>query len=170
MPPKLVPRYAFFVAGSGAHRDRLQAFEKALRSAGPFAHNLVAVSSILPPGCTVVPADEGFDMLTTGEITFCVMARQETNSAMEFASAAVGWVRSRASTKFGYISEYQGQAQDVTEAENIAKRLAVELFESRTSAEVENHGHTPPEAIAASIQQTGTDLWVSAVALCVFVL
>lgn len=166
----LVPKYAFFVAGIGNHHDRLQAFDRALLNAGPLAHNLVTVSSIMPAGCKIISPDEGFGMLTAGQITFCVMARQDTNQHGEFASAAVGSVKSEDPQKFGYISEYHGNAQGQQEAETIAERLAVEMFEMKTGIQIKDNNASIVHATGASIQHLGRDSWVSAVALCIFVL
>lgn len=166
----LVPKYAFFVAGVGNHHDKLQAFDQALLSAGPIAHNLVSVSSIIPARCKIISPDEGFGMLTAGQITFCVMARQDTNKANEFASAAVGLVKPKDARRFGYISEYHGDAWGRDEAKEVAKRLAVEMFESKTGDKVEKTNSDIVHAVAASLQQPGDDSWISAVALCIFVL
>ncbi|MSU74254.1 pyruvoyl-dependent arginine decarboxylase [Candidatus Kaiserbacteria bacterium] len=166
----LVPKHAFFIAGTGTHRDRLQAFDQALLSAGPLAHNLVAVSSIMPAGCTVISPEEGFKMLTAGQITFCIMARQDTNQRNAFASAAVGLVKVKDPTKFGYISEYHGDASGKQEAETIAKRLAVEMFETKTGIPIKDNDVDVIHATTASIQQPGDNSWVSAVSLCIFIL
>ena len=163
----LVPKYAFFVAGTGNHHDRLQAFDRALLAAGPLAHNLVTVSSIMPARCKIISPGEGFAMLTAGQITFCVMARQDTDQPGTFASAAVGSVKLEDPQKFGYISEYHGYAAGKQEAEAVAKRLAVEMFEEKTGIKVKDGD---ANATAASIQHPGDDSWVSAVAICIFVL
>lgn len=170
MNESLVPKYAFFVSGTGTHKDRLQAFDHALLDAGPLAHNLVSVSSIMPAGCKTISPDEGFGMLTAGQITFCIMARQDTNQHGEFASAAVGSVKSEDPQKFGYISEYHGNARGQQEAETIAKRLAVEMFKTKTGIQIKNGDASAVHVTAASIRHTGDNSWVSAVALCIFVL
>ena len=41
--------------------------------------NLVSVSSILPPGCEQIERESGISTMRPGEITFCVMARTETD-------------------------------------------------------------------------------------------
>lgn len=165
-----VPKYAFFVSGTGCHKDKLQAFEQALLDAGPIAHNLVAVSSILPAGCEVISPEKGFSMLTPGEITFCVMARQDTNQKDEFASAAVGVVKTDDKNKIGYLSEYHGDTEGEEETEKIAKRLAIEMFETKFNVSSKDLNLELFQASVASIQQPGDDRWVSAVAICFLVL
>ena len=54
-----VPRELFFTRGVGTHREKLTSFELALRSAGIAACNVVRISSIFPPGCRILPREEG---------------------------------------------------------------------------------------------------------------
>ena len=83
-----MPMSVFLTRGVGVHRHMLTAFEFALRDADIEQQNLVTVSSILPPGCDLVPREAGVATLSPGEITFCVLARAETN---EPAAATVAW-------------------------------------------------------------------------------
>lgn len=165
-----IPKYAFFISGTGGHADRLQAFDQALLAAGPLAHNLVTVSSIMPAACEIISPEEGFKKLTPGQITFCVMARQDTNTPNEHASAAVGVVKTEDPTKFGYISEYHGDAEGEDAAREIAVRLAVEMYERKINASVQDLAMERMEATATSIKQPGDATWVSAVAICIFVM
>ena len=75
----MVPTHMFLTRGVGVHREKLASFEEALRSAGVAYCNLVSVSSILPPNCKIIPRKRGENLLNPGEITYCVMARSETN-------------------------------------------------------------------------------------------
>lgn len=164
----LVPRYAFFVAGTGTHLDRLHAFEKALLNAGPIAHNLVTVSSILPADCKIIAQEEGFKMLTQGAITFCVMAREDVDKPGQYASASVGVVRAKKPDCIGYLSEYHGNARGKEETGLIAKRLAIEMFETKFG-DLEEVDTERVADVTASIQHLRKG-WSSAVALCIFVL
>src|SRR3989344_325547 len=163
MSKTLLPKYAFFVAGTGRHIDKLEAFDRALINAGPLAHNLVSVSSIIPAGCKIVSHEKGFSMLIPGQITFCVMARQETNKPRDIASAAVGIAVPKESKKFGYISEYHGDAKDREEAKKTAKRMAAEMFAVKLNTNVKKLNLKTLEATAASIKQRGDNEWVCAV-------
>ena len=49
-----VPKRMFLTKGRGTHREKLASFEMALRDAGIAALNLVRVSSIFPPHCTII--------------------------------------------------------------------------------------------------------------------
>ena len=73
------PTRVFLTRGIGVHRHALAAFELALRDADIEQQNLVYVSSILPPRCEVISREAGIDLLRPGDITFCVMARSETD-------------------------------------------------------------------------------------------
>lgn len=168
MNEKLVPKYAFFVSGSGKHKDRLQAFDRALLSAGPIAHNLVTVSSILPAGCKIVSPGEGFAMLTPGQITFAVMAKADTNQEGEYASAAVGVVSTKDPQEIGYISEYHGNAHGKEETGEIAKKLAIEMYETKLGVKREELDLAFHESTTASVQCTDAEEWACAVALCIF--
>ena len=46
-----IPKSFFLTRGMGTHKERLTAFELALRDADIEQQNLVTVSSILSPGC-----------------------------------------------------------------------------------------------------------------------
>ena len=73
------PTRMFLTKGVGVHRHALTAFEFALRDADIEQQNLVYVSSILPPRCEVIAREVGIESLKPGDITFCVLARSETN-------------------------------------------------------------------------------------------
>ncbi|MHC4531395.1 MAG: pyruvoyl-dependent arginine decarboxylase, partial [Planctomycetota bacterium] len=75
----LVPTKVFLTKGVGRHKYQLKSFESALRQAGVAQQNLVQVSSILPPKCKVISRESGIKELTPGSISFCVMARADTN-------------------------------------------------------------------------------------------
>ena len=86
----MVPTRAFFTKGVGVHKNKLQSFELALRAAGIEKQNLVYVSSIYPPNCELVSLEEGVKSLHPGQVTFCVMARNQTNEKGRLVGSAVG--------------------------------------------------------------------------------
>ena len=59
----MIPKYFFLTKGVGKHKEQLQSFELALRDAGIQHCNLVAVSSIVPPGCELLPREKGLKMV-----------------------------------------------------------------------------------------------------------
>jgi uncharacterized membrane protein len=64
----MVPTHMFLTRGVGVHKEKLASFEQALRGAGVAYCNLVSVSSIMPPNCTIVPRKRGETLLNPGEI------------------------------------------------------------------------------------------------------
>ncbi len=71
-----IPEKIFLTKGVGTHKERLASFELALRDAGIASCNLVYVSSILPPNCTVLSKNEGLAAFETRSDT---VLRDESN-------------------------------------------------------------------------------------------
>jgi len=106
------PTRMFLTKGVGVHRHALTAFEFALRDADIEQQNLVYVSSILPPRCEVIAREIGIDLLKPGDITFCVMARSETNEFGRHVYASLGLARPADPDMYGYISDIRTQQPD----------------------------------------------------------
>lgn len=104
---KLIPRKVFFTTGVGRHKDALVSFELALRDAGIEKFNLVTVSSIFPPGCKIVSAEDGLKELFPGQIVFCVMSRMTSNERGRIF-ASLGAAIPPNSDLNGYLTEYHG--------------------------------------------------------------
>lgn len=104
----LVPQQVFFTKGVGKHRNRLQSFELALRKAGIETCNLVRVSSILPPGCKIIPRARGLKQLVPGQITFVVLAEASTSEPSRMVGAGIGLAQPAEGHQYGYISEHHG--------------------------------------------------------------
>ena len=124
----MVPAKIFFTKGVGIHKDKLASFELALRKAGIEKFNLVHVSSILPPGCRQVPADEGLKMLKAGQIVFVVMARSDTNEPNRLISAAIGLARPSAPDEYGYLSEHDTFGETDEKSGEYAEDLAATML------------------------------------------
>lgn len=125
-----IPKKMFFVKGVGVHKDKLASFEAALRAAGIEKCNLVYVSSIFPPSCKVIPAKEGVNLLRPGQITFCVMARSETNEPNRLVSAAIGLAIPKQDTKeqHGYLSEHHAFGETAVNSGEYAEDLAATML------------------------------------------
>lgn len=124
------PKRVFLTKGIGAHRHALTAFEFALRDAGIERQNLVYVSSILPPHCEVVPRDAGTALLKTGDITFCVMARSQTNEFGRHIHASIGLALPADTGAHGYISEWHGHGMTERASGEAAEDLAATMLAS----------------------------------------
>lgn len=124
------PTRMFLTKGIGVHRHALTAFEFALRDADIEQQNLVHVSSILPPHCTVIAREAGVEMLRPGDITFCVLARSETNEFGRRIHASLGLARPSAPDMYGYISELHGYGMTAEASGEQAEDLAATMMAS----------------------------------------
>ncbi|MDL2275108.1 arginine decarboxylase, pyruvoyl-dependent [Desulfosarcina sp. OttesenSCG-928-G10] len=137
MNSKIIPKRMFFTKGVGYHRDKLQSFELALRDAGVEMCNLVTISSILPPGCKIIPHEEGIKDLVPGQITFVVMAREETNEPARLVHASVGLAQPTSPNQYGYLSEHHGFGQNSQQSGDFAEDLAATMLASTLGFELD---------------------------------
>ncbi|KUG19962.1 MAG: arginine decarboxylase, pyruvoyl-dependent [Methanomicrobiaceae archaeon] len=124
----VVPTRCFFTKGVGVHKDRLASFELALRKAGIEKYNLVYVSSIFPPNCKQIPAEEGLRQLSPGEITYVVMAKNETNEPHRLISAAIGLAMPKEPNEYGYLSEHHAFGETAEISGEYAEDLAATML------------------------------------------
>ena len=123
-----VPQKVYFTRGVGRHKDYLQSFELALRSAGVERCNLVNVSSILPPGCRRVSATEAAKLLEPGSITFVVMARNATNEPNRLIASSIGVAQPADESAYGYLSEHHSFGETDERAGEYAEDLAATML------------------------------------------
>jgi len=124
-----VPKEVFFTKGVGRHKNRLSSFEEALRDAGIEKCNLVTVSSIFPPKCKMISREEGLKKLQAGQITFCVMARSETNEPNRLVSSAIGLaIPSEREEQYGYLSEHHAYGETAEKTGDYAEDLAATML------------------------------------------
>lgn len=176
------PKKMFFTKGVGVHKDRLASFELALRSAGIEKHNLVTVSSILPPNCQIISKEKGEGMLHPGQIVFCVLARSETNEPNRLVSAAIGVARPSDGNNYGYLSEHHafgevakktGEYAEDLAATMLATTLGIEFDANKAWEEREQiykaSGHIfKTTNICQSAEGNKDGLWTSVVSVAVF--
>ncbi len=179
----MVPAKIFFTKGVGIHKDKLASFELALRKAGIEKFNLVHVSSILPPGCRQVPAEDGLKMLRPGQIVFVVMARNETNEPNRLISSAIGLAQPRSPDEYGYLSEHHTFGETAEKSGEYAEDLAATMLATTLGIEFD-----PDQAwqereqtykasgkifkathICQSAQGEKTGKWTTVIAVAVFV-
>ena len=125
---QMVPKKVFLTKGVGVHKDKLASFELSLRSAGIEACNLVYVSSIFPPECKIIPKEEGLKYLKSGQITFCVMARSETDEPNRLVSSAIGIAIPSEKNGYGYLSEHHAYGEKGELAGEYAEDLAATML------------------------------------------
>jgi arginine decarboxylase len=124
----LVPTKVFLTKGVGRHKYKLKSFEVALRQAGVAQQNLVQVSSILPPKCKIISREKGISLLTPGAISFCVMARSDTNEHGRLVASSVGVAVPRDGDKWGYLSEVHDYGMNSQQASDMAEDLAAGML------------------------------------------
>ncbi len=124
----MIPNKIFLTRGVGRHKEKLASFEMALRDAGIQAVNYVHVSSIFPPGCKLVSREHGLKLIKPGEITFIVMARNETDEPHRLVSASVGMAIPADPNSYGYLSEYHDYGVTDEEAGDYAEDIAAQML------------------------------------------
>jgi arginine decarboxylase len=124
----MVPKKIFFTKGTGKHKHQLQSFELALRNAGIEKCNIVNVSSIIPPKCRIIPREKGINMLKPGQITHCVMSRNNTNEPNRLVGAAIGIAIPREKNSYGYISEHHSYGEVAQKTGDYAEDLAATML------------------------------------------
>jgi arginine decarboxylase len=120
----LVPTKLFLTKGVGRDKYKLKSFEQALRQAGVAQQNLVQVSSILPSKCKVISREKGVKLLTPGSISFCVMARADTNEHGRLVASSIGVAIPKDGDKWGYLSEIHEHGMNSQQAGDTAEDLA----------------------------------------------
>ncbi len=180
----MIPKKAFFVKGVGVHKDKLAAFELALRNADIEKYNLVYVSSIFPPNCKIVSIREGLKHLKPGQIVYCVMSRSETNEPNRLISAAVGLALPNRKDRYGYISEHHAYGERGEVAGEYAEDLAATMLATTLGIEFDPDqawderkqiykasGHIfKTRNVTQSAEGNKHGLWTTVLAAAVFVL
>lgn len=180
---KMIPTKIFLTKGVGVHKDKLASFELALRNAGIEKCNLVSVSSIFPPNCKVITRDEGLLLLKPGQITFCVLARIETNEPNRLISTSIGLAIPKDSNNYGYLSEHHAFGEKGEKAGEYAEDLAATMLATTLGIEFDSNlaweereqvykvsGHIfKTTNITQSAEGNKDGLWTTVIAVAVLV-
>lgn len=134
----MIPKKVFLTKGVGVHKDYLTSFEMALRSAGIEKCNLVCVSSIFPPNCKIISREEGVKSLNSGEITYCVMARNANNEPNRLVCASVGLAIPQNNEHHGYLSEHHAFGETDSKAGEYAEDLAASMLATTLGIEFDS--------------------------------
>jgi arginine decarboxylase len=173
----------FFSKGIGIAKEKLASFENALRGARIAHLNLVTVSSIFPPYCNIIEIDQGLQRLEPGEITHCVMARENTREAGRRLVASIGLALPSEKGMYGYLSEHHGFGQTAEQAGEYAEDLAASMLAEtlgiefdiekdyderrevyRMSGKIVESQHTSQAGLGAE-----GNLWTTVIATAIFV-
>lgn len=181
----MVPKYVFFTKGVGRDKEKLNSFEAALRSAGIEKCNLVCVSSIFPPKCKIIPKQRGLTMLSAGQITFCVMARNETNEPNRLIGSAVGLaVPANKKKMHGYLSEHHSFGEKEKIVSDYSEDLAATMlattlnikfnpdsaWDARAQAYKASGKIIRTSSIAQTAQGDKDGKWTTVISVAVFIL
>lgn len=126
----MIPTKFFLTKGTGTHKEKLGAFEFALRDAGISSFNLVSVSSILPPNCKKITKEKGLKFLKPGEIVFLVLSRNETNEPNRLIGSSIGCAIPSQKDTYGYLSEHHDFGKTEEKVGDIAEDLAASMLAS----------------------------------------
>ncbi|MFC2156598.1 pyruvoyl-dependent arginine decarboxylase [Acidobacteriota bacterium] len=179
----IIPSKIFLTRGHGQHKEKLASLELALREAKIAPFNLVKVSSIFPPYCTLISREEGLTHLNAGQITFLVMSENATNEAHRMISASVGVAIPNNPKHYGYLSEHHSFGQDEKEAGQYAEDLAAYMLATTLGKDFdldeiwnkEKSVYEITEDVIVKTQniskttQGGKGLWTTAVAAAVLI-
>ena len=180
----MTPKKMFFTKGVGVSKDKLSSFEVALRSAGIAKCNLVYVSSIFPPNCKIISKGAGVKLLDPGRITYCVMARNETNEPNRLISSAIGFAMPTDFTNYGYLSEHHAFGEKAIVSGEYAEDLAATMLATTLGVPFDPDlawderkqvygasGHIfKTRHICQSAEGNKDGLWTSVVASAVFIM
>jgi arginine decarboxylase len=103
----------------GSGPTALSAFDAALLAAGVANYNLVRLSSVIPPGTTIVDGGDAPGVLVDGEWgdrLYCVFARQDAATLGEEAWAGIAWVQDPESGA-GLFVEHEGHSEGAVRAD-----------------------------------------------------
>ena len=184
MDQPFVPRQMFFTKGAGKHRENLQSFEQALRSAGIAELNLVRVSSIYPPNCRLVSREKGLGQLVPGQIVFCVLADCRTNEPNRLAGAGIGLALPGNKSAHGYISEYHGFGMTQRVCGDYVEDMAATMLATTRGIDLDPDKAynerkeiyqakgliVRTRAVVQTVEGDKNGLWTTAVAAAVFIL
>lgn len=106
------------VRGSGIGKTQLSAFDAALKDAGVYNYNLITLSSIIPPGTTVVkipryktPHQE------YGHKLYVVKAERRSNEVGKYIAAGIGWFQTEGGKGVFVEHEIIGETDVAVESE-----------------------------------------------------
>ena len=89
---------------------------------------MVSVSSIIPPNCKIISAEEGIKLLKPGQITFVVLAQNSTNEPNRLISASIGLALPKDRSFYGYLSEYHSYGESAKKVSDYAEDLAATML------------------------------------------
>lgn len=170
MDGNMLPKRLFFTRGKGTGDMELESFEAALRDAGIERFNLVEVSSIIPPNCEIVKREDGAKLLSTGQIVFLVLSREESTEPNRLIASSVGMANPKDMNQHGYLSEYKSFGENEEVAGKKAEDLATKMLASTLGVEQLNSQMVKTSNITQSAIVGKNGKWTCTVAAAVFII
>ncbi len=106
----------YITSGTGSATTELGAFDQALLAAGIANHNLIYLSSIIPPASIIAVNKQRPHIGEWGDRLYCVIAQERTSIPNVEVWAGLGWVQDKETGK-GLFVEHQGVNQSTVERE-----------------------------------------------------
>jgi arginine decarboxylase len=129
---EFLPTRLYLCAAAGSHKENKNARDRASAAVGLADKNMVAVSSVLPPGIRLITREE-FDNLTRpGQIVFAIHGICEGNVPGQRVSAALCAAVPKDPGVTGYVTElYEHPGVEEDWARRRAETMALQLFAER---------------------------------------
>ncbi len=127
---RAVPKKMFLTKGVGVHKEKLNSFEVALRTASIEKFNLITVSSIFPGGCKIISRKAGLEFMEPGQIVPVVMSRSETHEPNRLIAASIGLALPVDKQKqgYGYLSEHHSYGETEEKAGDYCEDMAAQMI------------------------------------------
>lgn len=155
----LIAKKIVFTKGFGYDKEKLIAFEKALRDAKIERFNLVKVSSIFPPNIKIGKIED-LKKLKDGEIVFGVLAVNYAKSG--YFGSSVGFVIPKNKKIHGYLTEYEFVGKDTSKK---AEEMAIKLFKTKfPNEEINKSGYV------GIFKRAKKNYWNCCIAAAIFIL
>ena len=137
----VVPSEVFLTQGVGQHKEKLASFEEALRNADIANFNLVQVSSIFPPHCRLISKKKGLAKLSSGQIVYVVMSRNQSNENRRLLASSVGLAIPKDPENYGYLSEHHSFGETDDEAGDYAEDLSASMLATILGVQFDVNGN-----------------------------
>ena len=126
-------RTLYVAAATASAATELAAFDRALVAVGAANHNLIRLSSVIPPGSAVsiVPRCPSLAGSSWGDRLYVVYAEQRASEPGAAAWAGVGWVQDERTGR-GLFVEHEGQSEAAVRSD-----IAASLAELQASRELD---------------------------------
>jgi arginine decarboxylase len=162
-PLAWVPTRVFFVSGVGMHVEERVALQHAMREAGVADCNLLKVSSVIAPGCRIIPADEGRRLLRPGNMVYAVIATAQTDEPHQRVTTALAWAKPEKRGVPGYIAELEEEMakgkSEATATEQVATE-ALEILAMRLRVKVDAARLWKRRGRSRTVRMAGTTVHV----------